>query len=124
MGKMITEKKQKLLFLNKSRDNDESIVKVKFNNIAASFLKGRDMYFCQGKRRGRKSFFSIPYTKYINNEWECIEFYSKASINEILEVVDIYDEQVEELSLEEALDVILTYSNAGGSPISLSVLSS
>jgi len=100
--------KSKLEFVNKCRDNGHKLVKIVFkpNRLMMSEHLDEELYFDISSRRGRKQFYSIPCTQYIDNDWKQRAFYLSNKFKDILNSIDIFDEAVTEISKEETMALL------------------
>ncbi len=104
---MIVSSKDKLKFLSKAKTNGYTFVSVKFRDVYDNgSAQNKILYLKVGSLKGAKDFFDIPYSSYIDNDWNCKYISSKMPLKNLVERFDIIDTPVKEISLEKALAII------------------
>jgi len=100
----ITDFDDKKKFIKNAQKRNEEMIKVIFKS--GSNAKA-PCYLDISNIRGRKSFYKIPYSKYLlDNSWRHKECTSTLPIDKLIEQFDIYDEYIKEIREELALYII------------------
>lgn len=98
---MIIDQKAKLNYIKNAQKENFNLIKVKIKKGWSHADK--DLYLDISHLKGRKDFFIIPFKEYITNDWKHKATSSPKSMTALVEMFDIYDETVTELSQEDAL---------------------
>lgn len=96
---------EKLKYIKNANKNGKVAIKVKAIGLDKE-SNGKIFYLPIGNLRGRKSFFNTPYFKHIGNDWKAISFYMSNPIKDLMKVFEIIDDDVIEMSREDAIKVL------------------
>jgi len=103
---IFTDSKSKKAFVDSAKADGHEFVKVRFKSGYSKNIPDEDLYIVVSHRRGVKPVYSFPCPEYINNSWPQRAFHLKCSFDVLLDIVDIYDEKVLNISKDEALLLI------------------
>lgn len=97
---------EKLKYIKDANKNGKVAIKVKAIGLSDEECNGKIYYLRIGNLRGRKAFYNTPYFKHIGNDWKAISFYMSNPIKDLMSVFEIIDEEVVEMSREDAIEVL------------------
>lgn len=106
---LITNLKEKKKYIKKMQDRGSELIKVKAKE--GTSFKVEEMYFDIGNLRGIKRFYSIPYSKHITNDWVHLSTIFEGKLDSLLNMVDIYNKQIEPLNENEAIFILDKMNN-------------